>query len=130
MILESSLSTQIRPVFDAPAQEYNGVALNDCLETEPDLVLYLAVILIRFRRGRFAITADIAKVFLQLAVTALDQDVHRFLWDDQGTIQVMKSPFGNRCSPIWLTMPLYLSRFPYYHRTSVQSLCRRLAHWL
>ena len=30
---ESSLSARIRPIFDASAQGYNGVTLNDCLET-------------------------------------------------------------------------------------------------
>ena len=53
---ESSLSARIRPIFDASAQGYNGVPLNDCLETEPNLVSNLAAILIRFRRWRFAIT--------------------------------------------------------------------------
>ena len=75
MIRESSLSTRIRPVFDASAKEFNGIALNDCLETEPNLVPNLAAILIRFRRWRFAVTADITKAFLQIAVTESDQDV-------------------------------------------------------
>ena len=37
MIRESSLSTRIRPVFDASSKGYNVVALNDCLETGPCL---------------------------------------------------------------------------------------------
>ena len=116
-IRESSLSTRIRPVFDASAEGYNGVALNDCLETGPNLVPNLAAILIRCRRWRFAVTADITKAFLQIALTESDQDVHRLLWDDQGTIRVMKFlrvPFGNRCSPFFLnaTIRYHLSTYP------------------
>ena len=103
MILERSLSTRIRPVFVESDKGYNGVSLNDCLETGPNLVPNLAAIHIRFRRRRFAVTADITKTFLQIAVTESDQDVHRLLWDDQGTIRVMKFlrvPFGNDAVPL------------------------------
>ena len=115
VIRESSLSTRIRPVFNASAKGYNGVALNDCLETGPNLVPNLTAILIRFRRWRFAITAD--NTFLQIAVTESDQDVHRFLWDDKDTIRIMKFlrvPFGNRCSPFLLTATIryHLSTYP------------------
>ena len=117
VIHESSLSTRIRPVFDASAKGYNGVALKDCLETGPNLVSNLAAILIRFRRWRFAVTADITKAFLQIVVTESDQDVHRFLWDDQGAIRVMKFlrvPFGILCSPFLLnaTIRYHLSTYP------------------
>ena len=70
---------------------YNGAA-------GPNLIPNSADILLRLRRWSFAITADIAKAFVQIAVTGSDQDVHRFLWDDRGTIRVMKFlrvPFGN-----------------------------------
>ena len=41
-------SATIRPVFDAPAAGYNGVSLNDCLETGPSLIPSLVEILVRF----------------------------------------------------------------------------------
>ena len=117
MIHKSSLFRPICPVFDASAQGYNGVDLNDCLETGPNLVPNLAAIPIRFRRWRFAITADITKALLQIAVKESDQDVHRFLWVDRGTIRVMKFlrvPFGNLCSHFLVnaTIRYHLSTYP------------------
>ena len=38
VVRESSSTTKVRPVFDASAKGPNGVSLNDCLETGPDLV--------------------------------------------------------------------------------------------
>ena len=57
------------------------------LVLKPNLVPNLAAFLIRFRRWRSPATADITKAFLQIAVTESDQDVHRLLWDDKGTIR-------------------------------------------
>ena len=47
------------------------------------------------------LTADVTKAFLQVQVCREDQDVHRFLWDDQGIVRVMRFvrvPFGNKSS--------------------------------
>ena len=61
VVRESSTTTRVRPVFDASAPGYNGVSLNDCLETGPSLIPNLAEMLIRFRRWKVALTADITK---------------------------------------------------------------------
>ena len=50
-------------------------------------------------------------------MTESEQDVHRFLWDDHGTIRAMKFlrvSFGNRCSPFLLnaTIRYHLSTYP------------------
>jgi len=105
VVKESSVSTKVRPVFDASAKDLNGLSLNDCVETGPNLLPSLVEILIRFRRWKIALAADIQKAFLQIAVVKEDQDVHRFLWNDQNRIRVMRFdrvPFGNRCSPFIL----------------------------
>lgn len=105
VVRESSVSTKVRPVFDASAQGQNGVSLNDCVETGPNLIPSLVKILVRFRRWPIAIVADIQKAFLQIAVRTEDRDVHRFLWNDNGVVRVMRFarvPFGNRCSPFIL----------------------------
>ena len=105
VIKPSSTTTKVRPVFDASCPGYNGVSLNDCLEIGPSLIPNLVDVLLRFRRWPVAISADITKAFLQVAVQQEDCDVHRFLWDDAGTIRVMRFlrvPFGNCSSPFLL----------------------------
>lgn len=47
--------------------------------TGPSLNPDLVEILLQFRRWPFAITADIAKAFLQISVHGADKNVHRFL---------------------------------------------------
>ena len=116
VLKESSLTTKVRPVFDASAAGPNGVSLNDCLEPGPSLFPNLVEILIRFRRWRVALTADITKAFLQIGVRPEDQDVHRFLWDDDGhtrTMKFLRVPFGNTSSPFLLnaTIKYHLSKF-------------------
>ena len=117
VVRESSVSTKVRPVFDASARGYNGVSLNDCMEAGPSMIPDLVEILIRFRRWLVALTADIQKAFLQIRVRKQDQDVHRFLWDDHGVIKIMRFdrvPFGNKASPFLLnaTIKFHLSKFP------------------
>ena len=120
VVRESSLTTKVRPVFDASAKGSNGVSLNDCVETGPNLIASLTEVLMRFRRWKVALTADITKAFLQISVRRADRDVHRFLWSHQGQVKVMRFlrvPFGNRCSPFLLcaTLQHHLSSVPSSH---------------
>ena len=102
---ESSVSTKVRPVFDASAKGYNRVSLNDCMDAGPNYLPDLPALLIRFRRWQYALSADIKKAFLQVAVHQADRDVHRFLWDVNGQVRDMRFtrvPFGNKGSPFLL----------------------------
>ena len=117
VVREASVSTKVRPVFDASAHGYNGISLNECMETGPNLLPNLVDIILRFRRWYFAITADITKAFLQINVREQDRDVHRFLWGNAGQHRVMRFvrvPFGNKCSPFLLnaTIKHHLNQFP------------------
>ena len=117
VIKESSVSTKVRPVFDASAKGFNGLSLNDCMEVGPCLLSNLTEILLWFRRWQIAITSDIEKAFLQIGVKKDDCDVHRFFWDVNGTTKVMrftKVAFGNCSSPFLLnaTVQFHLSGFP------------------
>ncbi|KAL3968170.1 collagen beta-1,O-galactosyltransferase [Sarotherodon galilaeus] len=70
---------QIRVVFDSSAQ-CNGISLNDVLLTGPDLNNSLMGVLIRFRRERVAIMADIEQMFHCFVVREDHRDYLRFLW--------------------------------------------------
>ena len=116
VVKESSLTTKIRPVFDASARGFNGVSLNDCLNTGPSMIPNLPGILMRFRRWKVALSADVTKAFLQIGVCREDQDVHRFLWSDENVVRKMRFvrvPFGNKSSPFLLnaTVKHHLSKF-------------------
>ena len=98
VVKESSTTTNVRPVFDASAPCRNGVSLNDCMEAGLNLIPSLPEILIRFRRWKVALTADITKAFLQIKIKESDRDVSRFLWDANGVVRIMRFtrvPFGN-----------------------------------
>ena len=50
-----------------------------------------------------AVVADIKKAFLQIKVLKEDQNVLRFLWEQNGKTRVMKFdrvPFGTKSSPL------------------------------
>lgn len=116
VVKETSTTTKVRPVFDASAVGPNDVSLNDCLETGPSLIPNLVEVLIRFRRWKVALTADIRKAFLQISLRREDQDVHRFLWEHHGSVRVMRFErvtFGNKSSPFLLnaTVRYHLSLF-------------------
>ena len=53
---------KIRVIYDCSAK-FNGVSLNDCLLTGPDLITSLVEILLLFRKESVAITCDVIKMF-------------------------------------------------------------------
>ena len=71
VVRADSTSTKVRPVFDASAKGVNGVSLNDCMEIGPKLIPDLLAILLRFRRWKFGLIADITKAFLQIELMVL-----------------------------------------------------------
>ena len=117
VVKEDSVTTKVRPVFDASAMDPEGVSLNDCLEVGPCLIPNLVEILLRFRRWRFAVAADITKAFLQIQIRREDRDAHRFLWWYGGRTRVMRFrrvTFGV-CSSSFLlsaTIRHHLSQYP------------------
>uniref|UniRef100_A0A914IGD7 Integrase catalytic domain-containing protein n=1 Tax=Globodera rostochiensis TaxID=31243 RepID=A0A914IGD7_GLORO len=83
VIRTDKATTKIRIVMDASAKPKNNPAapsLNDCLHTGPLLLKDLTGVLIRFRRMKRVLMADIEKAFLQLGVRQQDRDATRFLW--------------------------------------------------
>lgn len=74
---------KVRVVFDCAAK-CHGTSLNDLLLQGPDLSNSLLDVLIKFRDGPFAFTADIESMFYQVSVPVIDRDYLRFLWWPEG----------------------------------------------
>ncbi|KRZ64076.1 hypothetical protein T08_10293, partial [Trichinella sp. T8] len=61
-------------VLDGSA-EWNGTSLNKCLDTGPKLQPDLVAVILRFRRSRITLQADIEKMYLQVRLRPEDRDV-------------------------------------------------------
>lgn len=77
---DSSTSTKLRVVFDASAKTDTNLSLNDVLLKGPCIQEELVSIMARFRTHRYAITADIKKMYRQIWVTESQRDYQRILW--------------------------------------------------
>ncbi|GBL93299.1 hypothetical protein AVEN_43462-1 [Araneus ventricosus] len=75
-----SLTTQIRPVFDASSKTCRAPSLNDCLFSGPNLIEQIPLVLLRFRENAIGVTSDIKRAFLQIELREPDRDFLRFLW--------------------------------------------------
>ncbi|XP_069973539.1 uncharacterized protein [Penaeus vannamei] len=96
---------KVRVVYDLKAK-FNGTSLNDHLLQGPDLTNPLIGVLMRFRHGHYAVTADIEEMFYQVKVPLEDRDVFCFLWWPDGDINKPVSDYrmnvhvsGARSSP-------------------------------
>ncbi|KAK3088641.1 hypothetical protein FSP39_021780 [Pinctada imbricata] len=102
----------IRMVFDSSAR-FNGIALNEVLLKGPDISNDLRGILLRFRRERIAMTADVEQMFHNFRVREDHRDYLRFLWHPMNDLNLPLEEFrmtvhvfGNRPSPAIATYGL------------------------
>jgi hypothetical protein len=123
----NSATTPIRPVFDASAKCGGLPSLNDCLEKGPNLIELVPDVLTRFRLKRFGVVSDIKKAFLQVSVRREDRDFLRFLWWENGKLQLYRHcrvVFGVSSSPFLLaaTINYHLDRTPCGNEAVVEVL--------
>ncbi|XP_051157420.1 uncharacterized protein LOC127279229 [Leptopilina boulardi] len=85
IIKESSLTTKLRVVFDASAKTSTGKSLNDVLMVGPNVQEDLFSLLVRFRSHKYAITADIEKMYRQIIIHPKDRKYQKILWRDDNT---------------------------------------------
>lgn len=75
-----STTTKLRVVFDGSAKTTSGESLNNLMLNGPKLQQDLISILMRWRKHKFVMKADIEKMFRQVIVNEEDQDYQRLLW--------------------------------------------------
>lgn len=80
-----STSTKLRVVFDASCRTSTQLSLNDLLMIGPTIQEELYSTLIRFRTHKYAITADIEKMYRQVLVDEADRNFQLILWREQSS---------------------------------------------
>lgn len=110
VVKESSTTTKLRVVFDASACTSSGISLNDQLLPGPNLYSRLTNILVSFRQHRIGMTADIGKMFREIALAGKEKDFHRYLITNKdGLIEdwrMCRLTFGVTSSPFLATQVL------------------------
>ena len=94
---------KVRRVLNG-AFKFHGCSLNNCLLIGPDLLQSLLHVLFRFREHRYAVSADIEAMFMQVGVLPEDQRSLGFLWREDPTCDVevyqyTRHIFGAKDSP-------------------------------
>lgn len=77
IIKPSSSWTKLRVVFDASAKDSNGTSLNSTLCIGPTIQQDLLSILLRWRKHKYAITADAEKMYRQMEVNPAHRSFQR-----------------------------------------------------
>ncbi|XP_055524492.1 uncharacterized protein LOC129718097 [Wyeomyia smithii] len=75
-----SSTTKLRVVFDASCTTSSGISLNDSLLIGPTVQDDLLAIVLRFRLHRYAVVADIEKMYRMVRVQPGDWRLQRIFW--------------------------------------------------
>ncbi|XP_011859293.1 PREDICTED: uncharacterized protein LOC105556793 [Vollenhovia emeryi] len=82
VVKNTSTTTRLRVVFDASCKTETGRSLNDALLVGPTIQQDLFSSLARFRAFRFAMIADVAKMYRQVRIDPSQRCLQRILWRD------------------------------------------------
>ena len=111
-VFKKSSTTPLHIVFSVSSKPNEGRSLNDCLLTGPSLTAKLHEILVQFRQGTYAVTADISKTFHRIIVQPEHRKFLKFLWQNFETHELLTFQFkvvlfGATCSPYLLQETLH-----------------------
>lgn len=100
-----AVDRKFRVVFDGSAKSSNGKSINDLQYVGPRLQRDLVDIIMSFRTGQYAVTADICKMYRQVEVLPQQWDLQRILWRKSQTEPIAE---------YWITVVTYgLASSPY-----------------
>lgn len=119
----TSISTKLRVVFDASSRTTTQTSLNDLLMVGPTIQQELYLLLLRFRLYRYAITADVTKMYRQVLVNSNDRKYQYILWRpspdlDLRTYQLNTVTYGTASAPYLAIRSLhyladqYIDKYP------------------
>ncbi|XP_055632947.1 uncharacterized protein LOC129773374 [Toxorhynchites rutilus septentrionalis] len=80
VLKDSSTTTKVRSVFYASMKTSTGYALNDALLVGPVVQHELLSLILRFRKYKVALTAEIEKMYRQISIHPDDRPLQRLLW--------------------------------------------------
>lgn len=81
----NSTTTRLRVVFDGSCKTNIGLSLNDALLKGPTIQEELITILARFRKHKFALSADVSKMYRQIWVDPQHRDYQKIIWRENST---------------------------------------------
>lgn len=82
VLRESSSTTRLRVVFNASSPTSSGVSLNKIQMVGPTVQDDLLSILLRFRQHKYILSADVEKMYRQIAVHPDDRYLQQIIWRD------------------------------------------------
>jgi len=87
---EDSTTSKLRIVFDASASTDSGTSLNNHLLVGPTVHPPLIDVLLRFRRYKVALTADVSRMYRAVRLPDHQKDLHRFVWREDPKQQLRR----------------------------------------
>ncbi|GFV73850.1 integrase catalytic domain-containing protein [Trichonephila clavipes] len=97
-------TTKVRVVFNASSPTNNGLTLNDIQLNGGVIQDYLYAQMIRFRTFRYALTADINKMYRMILIDSEQRCLQQILWKDNKhdrvkTYELQTVPYGMTSAP-------------------------------
>lgn len=110
-VFKKEENAKIRVVFDASAKTSSNISLNDVLMKGPVVQSELYEILLRFRKHKCVLTADIKQMYRQILISPKHRHLQRILWrenkdDDIKTYLLNTVTYGLTSSPYLATKTL------------------------
>lgn len=81
-VFKQSTTTKLRVVFNASQKTSNGKSLNDQLANGKTQQRDIIALLIQWRFGKIAATADIEKMYRQIWISPNQRNLQRIIWRD------------------------------------------------
>lgn len=106
-----STTTALRVVFNASAKTSSGLSLNDLMYSGPYLQKDLFSLILKWRRYKFAYTADLEKMFRQILCHKDDLKYQKIVWRDSPDqllrdYELLTVTYGTKAAPFLAIMTL------------------------